>query len=73
VAESALGGRAEVPLEEMLTGDWRSTRRVLADLASIDLRPELPYRLRWSDALTADPEGHPSWLSHGALERTGDG
>jgi hypothetical protein len=70
VAESALGGRAEASLDEVLTGNWRTMRRILADLASIDLRPELPYRLRWSDAVTADPEGHPSWLSHGTLERT---
>ncbi len=74
VAESALAGRTAVPLEEVLTGDWASMRRVLADLASADLRPELPYRLRWSDGLRADPAGHPSWSSDGTLERvTTDG
>ncbi|WP_433354610.1 hypothetical protein ACQP25_13335 [Microtetraspora malaysiensis] len=69
VAESTLGGRTSVPLDEVLTGDWTAMRRVLADLASADLRPELPYRLRWSDAVAADPGGQPSWRSDGTLER----
>ncbi|MFF4414083.1 hypothetical protein ACFYY8_16235 [Streptosporangium sp. NPDC001559] len=73
VAEAALAGRPSARLEELLTadGEWVSARRLLADLVSADLRPESPYRLRWSDALTADPDGEPSWLSHGLLERTG--
>ncbi|WP_214110373.1 hypothetical protein [Acrocarpospora catenulata] len=69
VAERALAGRAEAPLGELLVNDWPAIRRLLADLTSADLRPELPYRLRWSDTLTARPQGHPSWLSHGTLER----
>ncbi|MER7133621.1 hypothetical protein [Streptosporangium saharense] len=73
VAEAALAGRSSARLEELLTadGEWVSARRLLADLVSADLRPESPYRLRWSDDLTADPEAEPSWLSHGLLERTG--
>ncbi len=70
VAESLLGDRDTVALEEVLRGDWSTIRRVLADLASADLHPEAPYRLAWSDTLSADPSGHPSWLSHGRLERT---
>ncbi|GAA3089156.1 hypothetical protein [Streptosporangium carneum] len=73
VAEAALAGRGTARLEELLTadGEWVSARRLLADLVSADLRPESPYRLRWSDALTADPDGEPTWLSHGHLERAG--
>lgn len=73
VAETALGGRADARLEELLTadGEWVSARRLLADLVSLDLRPETPYRLRWSDDLTAAPGAEPAWLSHGRLERAG--
>ncbi|GAA3447904.1 hypothetical protein GCM10018955_73430 [Planomonospora venezuelensis] len=73
VAETALAGRSAARLEELLTadGEWVSARRLLADLVSIDLRPESPYRLRWTDGLTADPGTEPAWLSHGLLERTG--
>ncbi|OUC90571.1 hypothetical protein CA984_36430, partial [Streptosporangium minutum] len=73
VAEAALAGRASARLEELLTadGEWVSARRLLADLVSADLRPESPYRLRWSDSLTAAPDAEPAWLSHGYLERTG--
>lgn len=73
VAEAALAGRSTARLEELLTanGEWVSARRLLADLVSADLRPDSPYRLRWSDGLTADPGGEPAWLSHGHLERTG--
>ncbi|MFC4056957.1 hypothetical protein ACFOWE_01535 [Planomonospora corallina] len=73
VAETALGGRSAARLEELLTadGEWVSARRLLADLVSIDLRPGSPYRLRWSDGLSAAPGAEPSWLSHGVLERTG--
>ncbi|WP_285779462.1 hypothetical protein [Microtetraspora sp. NBRC 13810] len=72
VAEEALAGRDSVALQELLgaAGDWVSARRLLADLAAVDLRPELPYRLRWSDELTASPEAEPTWLTHGRLERT---
>nr|BFE81096.1 hypothetical protein GCM10020093_036970 [Planobispora longispora] len=72
VAEGALGTRTSARLEELLTadGEWVSARRLLADLVSIDLRPESPYRLRWSDGLTAGPGAEPAWLSHGVLERT---
>jgi hypothetical protein len=73
VAERLLGGRDSVPLQELLAqpGEWVTARRLLADLAAADLRPELPYRLRWSGALTAAPGEEPAWLSHGHLERTG--
>ncbi|MEU7897724.1 hypothetical protein AB0B45_33305 [Nonomuraea sp. NPDC049152] len=70
VAESVLGGADRVALAGLLGSDWASARRLLADLTSVDLRPELPYRLVWSDELTADPSHEPAWLSHGFLERT---
>ncbi|MET9338236.1 hypothetical protein [Nonomuraea sp. NPDC003804] len=70
VAESVLGGADRVALTGLLGSDWAAARRLLADLTSIDLRPELPYRLTWSDELTADPAHEPAWLSHGFLERT---
>ncbi|MEU6741725.1 hypothetical protein [Streptosporangium sandarakinum] len=75
VAESVLAGRPSAPLEEALAagGEWVSARRLLADLVSADLRPESPYRLRWSDGLTAVPGAEPAWLSHGHLERTDAG
>ncbi|MFE3449544.1 hypothetical protein ACFXJ8_11475 [Nonomuraea sp. NPDC059194] len=69
VAESVLGGADRVALAGLLSSDWAAARRLLADLTSVDLRPELPYRLVWSDALTADPSHEPAWLSHGFLER----
>ncbi|TLF47572.1 hypothetical protein FE391_46000, partial [Nonomuraea sp. KC401] len=69
VAESLLGDASRVALADVLGSDWPSARRVLADLTTLDLRPELPYRLRWSGALTIDPEREPAWLSHGYLER----
>lgn len=72
VAETVLGGADRVALSQVLGADWPSARRLLADLTSVDLRPELPYRLTWSDALTIDPEREPTWLSHGYLERTKD-
>lgn len=73
MAEAALAGRSTARLEELLTadGEWVSARRLLADLVSADLRPDSPYRLRWSDGLTAIPGAEPAWLSHGHLERTG--
>ncbi|WP_093167318.1 hypothetical protein [Sinosporangium album] len=73
VAEAALGGGGAAPVDRLLAeaGDWVSARRLLADLTSADLRPEVPFRLRWSDELTADPDGEPVWLSHGALTRSG--
>ncbi|MEV2268244.1 hypothetical protein [Nonomuraea africana] len=70
LAESALGGADRVALADLLAADWPAARRLLADLTSVDLRPELPYRLTWSDELTVDPEHEPAWLSHGFLERT---
>jgi hypothetical protein len=71
IAETALGGGDSVAVETALraAGDWTTARRLLADLASADLRPELPYRLRWSDELTATPDATPTWLTHGRLER----
>ncbi|MFI6322535.1 hypothetical protein ACIBG8_33705 [Nonomuraea sp. NPDC050556] len=70
VAETALSGSNRVALSSILGSDWPSARRLLADLTSVDLRPELPYRLVWSDGLTIDPSAEPTWLSHGHLERT---
>ncbi|WP_327091276.1 hypothetical protein OIE66_11725 [Nonomuraea sp. NBC_01738] len=70
VAESLLAGASRVSLSEAVGDDWPSARRLLADLTTIDLRPELPYRLTWSDDLTIDPARQPAWLSHGHLERT---
>ncbi|MBB3726377.1 hypothetical protein [Nonomuraea dietziae] len=57
-------------LSDLLASDWPAARRLLADLTSVDLRPELPYRLTWSDELSVDPSHEPAWLSHGFLERT---
>jgi hypothetical protein len=72
LAEELLGegdvAAVDIALGE--AGEWVVARRLLADLASIDLRPELPYALRWSDELVADPAGRPTWLSRGRLERT---
>ncbi|MEV6029719.1 hypothetical protein AB0L65_01145 [Nonomuraea sp. NPDC052116] len=70
VAESLLGGAPQVALADVLGSDWPSARRVLADLTTVDLRPELPYRLRWSDGISIDPDREPTWLSQGYLERT---
>ncbi len=70
LAESLLGGSTRIRLADAVGADWPSARRLLADLTSIDLRPELPYRLTWSDELTVDPAREPAWLSHGFLERT---
>ncbi|MCF6476764.1 hypothetical protein FAF44_51855, partial [Nonomuraea sp. MG754425] len=70
MAESLLGESARVALADVLGSDWVAARRVLADLTTVDLRPELPYRLAWSDGLTVDPDREPAWLSHGYLERT---
>ena len=70
IAESTLGGSEEVSLEALLTaGDWTSTRRLLADLTSADLHPELPYRLHWGDTMTARPGEEPSWLTGGVFRR----
>ncbi|NRQ40532.1 hypothetical protein HII36_53290, partial [Nonomuraea sp. NN258] len=70
VAETLLGSATRVALTDVLGDDWVAARRLLADLTTVDLRPELPYRLTWSDDLTVDPGREPSWLSHGYLERT---
>ncbi|MFB9962394.1 hypothetical protein [Sinosporangium siamense] len=74
VAEAALAGADSVELHRLLgdAREWVAARRVLADLTSVDLRPELPFRLEWSDVLTADPDGEPVWLSHGSLTRSGE-
>jgi hypothetical protein len=69
VAESLLGDASRVALADVLGPGWPSARRLLADLTTVDLRPELPYRLAWSDELTIDPGREPAWLSHGWLER----
>ena len=70
LAESLLGEESRVALADVLGPDWATARRVLSDLTTADLRPELPYRLVWSGGLTIDPSREPSWLSHGHLERT---
>ncbi|RJL34616.1 hypothetical protein D5H75_06390 [Bailinhaonella thermotolerans] len=72
IAEGALGGADSVPVADALraAGDWPAARRLLADLATADLRPELPYRLRWADGLAADPGSPLSWASHGVFERS---
>lgn len=69
VAESLLGSSSRVALAGVLRSDWPSARRLLADLTTVDLRPELPYRLVWADDLTISPGEEPAWLSHGYLER----
>ncbi|WP_084960455.1 hypothetical protein [Thermoactinospora rubra] len=69
VAESVLGGADRVALADAFGGDWPAARRLLADLTTIDLRPDLPYRLVWSEELSIDPEREPAWLSHGFLVR----
>ncbi|GAA3098780.1 hypothetical protein [Nonomuraea salmonea] len=68
-AESLLGGSERVALRDALSSDWVAARRVLADLTTVDLRPELPYRLVWADGLRIDPDREPAWLSDGHLER----
>ncbi|MEV5328724.1 MULTISPECIES: hypothetical protein [unclassified Nonomuraea] len=68
-AESLLGDADRVALRDALGSDWAAARRVLADLTTVDLRPELPYRLVWSDGLAIDPDREPTWLSEGYLER----
>ncbi|MFI6480712.1 hypothetical protein ACIBH1_22490 [Nonomuraea sp. NPDC050663] len=69
LAETLLGSSPKVALADVIGADWPSVRRLLADLTTIDLRPELPYRLVWTDTLSVRPEGEPTWLSHGFLER----
>lgn len=71
IAEQTLDGADAVEVQSVLAaaGDWASARRLLADLASLDLRPELPYRLRWTDGLTITPDAAPTWLSTGVFER----
>ena len=72
VAEDVLRGRSAAQISEVLAeaGDWPSARRVFADLSAAHLHPELPYRIVWSDALTPQPDGSPSWLPEGTFERT---
>ncbi|WP_119731099.1 hypothetical protein [Thermomonospora amylolytica] len=72
VAEQVLRGRDRVELREVLDRDWPAARRLLADLSSAHLRPDLPYRLVWSDGLRPRPGASPSWLSDGVFERTGE-
>ncbi|MFC5746461.1 hypothetical protein [Actinomadura rugatobispora] len=71
VAEQVLRGRDRVAVEEVLAQDWVAARRLLSDLSSVNLHPELPYRLVWSDGLHARPDGVPSWVTPGVFERTG--
>ncbi|URN05180.1 hypothetical protein LUW74_18910 [Actinomadura madurae] len=71
IAEQILRGADRVAVEDVLAQDWTTARRVLADLSSVHLHPELPYRLTWSDGLTVRPEGTPTWVSPGWFERTG--
>jgi hypothetical protein len=71
VAEQVLRGRDRVAVEEVLDQDWTAARRLLADLSSAHLHPDLPYRLVWSDGLASRPDGSPTWLSPGVFERTG--
>lgn len=71
VAEQVLRGRDRIAVEEVLAQDWPAARRVLADLSSAHLHPDLPYRLTWSDGLTARPGDSPAWVTPGWFERTG--
>ncbi|TDD27706.1 hypothetical protein E1287_33975 [Actinomadura sp. KC06] len=71
IAEQVLRGRDRIAVEDVLAQDWTTARRVLADLSSAHLHPELPYRLVWSDGLTVRPHGSPTWVSPGWFERTG--
>ncbi|MBO2455486.1 hypothetical protein J4573_50995 [Actinomadura barringtoniae] len=71
IAEQVLRGRDRVAVEEVLDRDWVAGRRMLADLSSVHLHPELPYRLVWSDGLAVRPDGAPTWMSPGVFERTG--
>ncbi|WP_141584045.1 hypothetical protein [Actinomadura sp. WMMA1423] len=70
LAEQILRGRDAVAVEDVLAHDWPTARRMLADLSSLHLHPGLPYRLVWSDGLALRPEGSPTWISPGRLERT---
>jgi hypothetical protein len=71
VAEHVLRGRDSVAVEEILEQDWVAARRLLADLSSVHLHPELPYRLVWSAGLDARPGEAPTWMTPGVFERTG--
>ncbi|TDD61448.1 hypothetical protein E1293_44905 [Actinomadura darangshiensis] len=71
IAEQILRGRDRIAVEDVLAQDWVTARRMLADLSSIHLHPELPYRLTWSDGLTANPQDAPTWITPGSFERTG--
>ena len=70
IAEQVLRGRDRVAVESVLDEDWPTARRILADLSSAHLHPELPYRLTWSDDLTVHPNASPTWISPGWFERT---
>ncbi|MEU8310703.1 hypothetical protein AB0C84_44850, partial [Actinomadura sp. NPDC048955] len=70
LAEQILRGRDAVAVEDVLDRDWAAARRTLADLSSLHLHPELPYRLVWSDGVAVRPEGAPTWVTPGRLERT---
>ncbi|MEU8123158.1 hypothetical protein AB0C21_30980 [Spirillospora sp. NPDC049024] len=70
LAEQILRGHDAIAVEDVLAHDWATARRMLADLSSIHLHPELPYRLVWSDGLAVRPEGSPTWVSPGRFERT---
>ncbi|MFD0691702.1 hypothetical protein [Actinomadura fibrosa] len=70
VAEQTLRGNDRVAVEDVLVEDWAASRRLLADLSSAHLHPELPYRLVWSDALDVRPGGSPTWVTPGWFERT---
>ncbi|TMQ95184.1 hypothetical protein ETD83_22800 [Actinomadura soli] len=70
IAEQIFRGRERIAVEDALAQDWTTARRVLADLSSAHLHPELPYRLIWSDGLTVRPQGSPTWVSPGWFERT---
>lgn len=71
VAEEVLGGADSTPVQDVLTGcsDWPTARRLLADLASADLHPDLPYRLRWTGPVTVHPDAVPAWRCGGWFER----
>ena len=74
VATELLAGRARVEVCDVLQGeDWPAARRMLADLTAAGNHDQLPYRLVWSDAVTVDPAGVPSWLTAGAFERIDEG
>ncbi len=70
-AEQLLGAGVSIPVHETLRslGDWRTARRVLAELTACHHHPDLPYELLWTDHLDISDQT-PTWVSAGTFQRT---